>query len=177
MRAIAAILALVSASAFASTNLPFTNYYGQYEVVGCKKINSTNNPTDWCSSKEVLIVKAATCGGLTSHTSIYFAFSGQNFNNTCTAKANANNATAEIFLTGDDLSSEYYKYNKEEDGSDHYYIRVTKDQKSDVFTDFWLKKNADQTLTSKFKRKETSLDDPSDLKSSFEYEMTMNPVK
>jgi hypothetical protein len=177
MKFIAAFLTVVSVSAFASSNLPFTNYYGQYEVTSCKKIDSKNNAIDLCSSKEILIVKAPACGGIASHTNIYFASPGQNFNNTCTSKANVNNPTSEMFITGEDLSAEFYRYNQEEDGSDHYFIRMTKNEKSYVFTDFWLKKNTDQTLTSKFKRRETSLDDTNDIKSSFEFEITMKPIK
>lgn len=81
------------------------------------------------------------------------------------------------FTNGDTLNPEYFRYNREEDGSDHYYIRVTEPGKSYIFTDFWMKKNPDQTVASKFKRRETSLNDSGDVKSSFEYEMTMRPIK
>ena len=163
-------------SAFATEELPFTNYYGQYEISRCKKIDSKNYSTDWCLTKEVLIEKAPACKGA-PHTIIFFAIAGQKFNSTCTSVANVSDPISEPFSNGDQLNSENYKYRQEEDGSDHYFIRVTANSRSYIFTDFWLKRNSDQTVTSKFKRRETPLDETSKTISSFEYEMTMKAIK
>lgn len=166
-------LVLSSCSVVAAAALPFESYYGKYEVIDCKKAASTNSPKDFCATKEVLIARAPTCAGA-PHTSVFFASKDQQFNNTCTATANVTYAHKEAFAPGTGLNPEFYKYEKEEDGFDHYYIRTNSNGKSYIYTDLRLKKNPDQTVTSKFNRRETLIDSDSPM-SSFEYEMTFKP--
>lgn len=170
---LALILPLV---ADATAELPFTKYYGRYQVSKCKKIEATNSPTDWCLTKEILIERAAACRGA-PHTQMSFASAGQQFNSTCTSVANVIYPHTMTFGPGTDLNPEFYRYGKDEDGSDHFYIRSIADKKTYVYEDFWLKKGPDQDFTAKFKRRETSLDSPDVNLNSHEYEIVMKRVE
>lgn len=169
-------LSLASSSAFSASEVPFAAYFGRYEVAQCKKIESTSDSSDLCLSKQVLIEKAPPCKGAPSNR-IMFATAKQKFNTSCNYEANVLQPHEESFSPGDQLNPEFFKYAPDKDGSDHYYIRVTADGESYIFTDFWLKNSADGILVARFKRRVNPINSPDTIRSSFEYEFKLKTIK
>lgn len=168
---------LVSTSAFASDNLPFADTYGTYQFVSCKEIESRGNLNDYCSSKIIRIQPSPACSGA-PHTDVLFAKSDKNFDIApCTRNGMIPSPIIEGFSPDRGINPKFYKYEKEKDGSDHYYIRSIMNEQTLIFTDAWMKRNPDKTLNFKLKRRETPKDDSQNTLMSFEYEFVLKPTK
>lgn len=171
-----ALFYLLSATSFASGKLPFEGNYGTYKVTHCKKIDASVTAKDYCTSKWVRIEQSPSCAGVPK-TRILFAESNKQFETApCTRGASAPAPVQENFSDGKGLNPDSYKYEKEEDGSDHFYDRVTIDEKSYLFTETWIKKISDKTVTLRLKKRETPKDDSQKTLMSFEYEFNLKPV-
>lgn len=169
-------LAVASAS-LASADLPFGSYYGKYEVVSCKKMDGKNVVFNYCDSKKVLVEKGAACEGA-PRTNVFFATEHQEFDIApCTRNAANPPPVQESFIPGEGLNAESFKYEKEKDGSDHHFLRRIVNEQTSVFTDFWMKKNANETISVKIKRREAPKDDEKKTQKSFEYELILKQIK
>lgn len=144
--------------------LPMTQYYGKYEIESCKKIDVVNEVVDMCAFKKVDLNAAPAAHGA-PHSR--FLFSGKNLKDkweTMTPIEGINHAGLK----------------KEDSGFDHYWIRITDDQRSEYFfDDFYLKKGPAETegIILILKKRVASKENENGTLSLGHYEFRLTPSK
>jgi len=127
-----------------------------------KKVESSNLEPIWLKKTSVLIEKAPPGNGGLHSRMLFFPV----------IVPHGRQEFVERFSTADGLNPEYYKYQKEEDGFDHYYLRSIMNNVKYDYTDIYMKLMDTDLLKVKVKRREVLIESGSDV-GAFYYELTL----